>query len=207
MQRGQTGRRVEDFPGLRVCVPHLGFDETEQYRKLIEKYDHLWLDTTMVLADYFPTGQNDERIDLTRYRSDRVMYGSDFPNIPYNWDRELKALTTAGLSPERWKTSPVTPRQVFLKSDYSRTPHYSATLRKALSSSFQISFHRAPHLFYSRALEARQVRLRARRPSPFAHPESNLQTGGLIKFKNFDPVNGYKNTSSFFQAIGGKTGY
>jgi hypothetical protein len=26
------------------------------------------------------------------------MYGSDFPNIPYNWDRELKALTTAGLS-------------------------------------------------------------------------------------------------------------
>ena len=91
---------LRDFPGLRVCVPHLGFDETEQYRKLIEKYDHLWLDTTMVLADYFPTGQNDERIDLTRYRSDRVMYGSDFPNIPYNWDRELKTLKTARLSPD-----------------------------------------------------------------------------------------------------------
>jgi predicted TIM-barrel fold metal-dependent hydrolase len=89
---------LKDFPGLKVCVPHMGFDETEQYRKLIEKYDHLWLDTTMVLADYFPTGQNDKKTDLTRYRSDRVMYGSDFPNIPYNWDRELKALTTAGLS-------------------------------------------------------------------------------------------------------------
>ena len=23
-------------------------------------------------------------------RSDRIMYGSDFPNIPYAWDREIK---------------------------------------------------------------------------------------------------------------------
>jgi predicted TIM-barrel fold metal-dependent hydrolase len=26
------------------------------------------------------------------------MYGSDFPNIPYAWDRELKWLSGAGLS-------------------------------------------------------------------------------------------------------------
>jgi hypothetical protein len=25
------------------------------------------------------------------------MYGSDFPNIPYAWDRELKWLKTSGL--------------------------------------------------------------------------------------------------------------
>jgi uncharacterized protein len=28
---------------------------------------------------------------------DRVMYGSDFPNIPYAWDRELRCLKASGL--------------------------------------------------------------------------------------------------------------
>lgn len=88
-------RVLRDYPGLRVCVPHLGFDETGAYRKLIEKYDTLWLDTTMVLTDYFPLP---EAIDLKKYRLDRVIYGSDFPNIPYAWDRELKCLLKAGLS-------------------------------------------------------------------------------------------------------------
>ena len=86
---------LKDFPNLNICVPHLGFDETSAYRELIEKYDNLWLDTTMVLTDYFPI---EEKIDLGEYRSDRVMYGSDFPNIPYAWDRELKVLKTAGIS-------------------------------------------------------------------------------------------------------------
>jgi predicted TIM-barrel fold metal-dependent hydrolase len=86
---------LRDYPKLRVCVPHLGFDEISEYRKLTEKYDTLWLDTTMVLTDYFPIK---EIIDLKIYRLDRIMYGSDFPNIPYAWDRELKWLSESGLS-------------------------------------------------------------------------------------------------------------
>ncbi len=86
---------LKDFPDVKICVPHLGFDEIAGYRKLIEKYDNLWLDTTMVLADYFKLS---ETIDLAGFRPDRIMYGSDFPNIPYAWDRELKALTKAVLS-------------------------------------------------------------------------------------------------------------
>lgn len=88
-------RVLIEYPKLRVCVPHLGFDELSEYRKLIEKYDTLWLDTTMVLTDYFPIKQT---VDLKRYRLERIMYGSDFPNIPYAWDRELKWLSESGLS-------------------------------------------------------------------------------------------------------------
>lgn len=88
-------RILRDFPDLKICVPHLGFDETSAYRELIEKYDNLWLDTAMAITDYFSIK---ERIDLSRYRPDRVMYGSDFPNIPYAWDRELKELKRAHLS-------------------------------------------------------------------------------------------------------------
>ena len=88
---------LRNFPELRICVPHFGFDETVTYRKLIEKYDNLWLDTTMILADYFPL---EEPIELDKYRMDRIMYGSDFPNIPYAWDRELKCLSASGLPQE-----------------------------------------------------------------------------------------------------------
>ncbi len=88
-------RVLKCFPGLKVCVPHFGFSETSAYRKLIEKYDNLWLDTTMVITDYFPM---EGKINLSHYRSDRIMYGSDFPNIPYAWDRELKELNSAGVS-------------------------------------------------------------------------------------------------------------
>jgi len=88
-------RVLKDFPDLKICVPHLGFDEMSAYRKLVETHDNLWLDTTMVLTEYFPIK---DKIPLGRYRSDRIMYGSDFPNIPYAWDRELKVLKSLGVS-------------------------------------------------------------------------------------------------------------
>ena len=87
-------RVLINYPKLRICVPHLGFDEITEYRNLIEKYDTLWLDTTMVLTDYFPIK---EIVELKDYRLQRIMYGSDFPNIPYAWDRELKWLAESGL--------------------------------------------------------------------------------------------------------------
>ncbi len=86
---------LKDFPALKICVPHLGFEEIIPYRSLIEKYDNLWLDTAMVLTDYFPRGN---RVSLDTYRMDRIMYGSDFPNIPYAWDRELLWLKNSSLS-------------------------------------------------------------------------------------------------------------
>jgi hypothetical protein len=85
---------LRHFPRLKICVPHLGFDEIGIYGDLIDKYDNLWLDTTMMLADYFPIR---EAVELNSYRVDRIMYGSDFPNIPYAWDRELKWLKNSGL--------------------------------------------------------------------------------------------------------------
>ena len=80
---------IRSYPDLNVCVPHLGADEFDAYAGLITRYDNLWLDTTMMLAGYFPSIAVP---DLRSLRSDRIMYGSDFPNLPYAWDRELKRL-------------------------------------------------------------------------------------------------------------------
>ena len=90
-------RVLRNFPQLKMCVPHFGFNEVAAYKKLIEKYDTLWLDTTMMLSGYFVS---EDIIDLDSYRMDRIMYGSDFPNIPYSWDRELKKLESLGLPQE-----------------------------------------------------------------------------------------------------------
>ncbi|MEZ4527308.1 MAG: amidohydrolase family protein [Desulfobacterales bacterium] len=80
---------LRDFPELKICVPHLGADEYLPYKNLTEKYDNLWLDTAMVLTDYFP---GNRPVPPNEMRTERILYGSDFPNIPFAWDRELRAL-------------------------------------------------------------------------------------------------------------------
>ena len=86
---GKLETVLRRYPRLKICVPHLGIDEFEAYRGLVSSYDNLWLDTAMALADYFPV-KPPYRLD--EIRTERVLYGSDFPNIPYAWDRELKHL-------------------------------------------------------------------------------------------------------------------
>lgn len=86
---------LRNFPDLRICVPHLGMDEFSTYQRLIEIYDTLWLDTTMAITDFLPV---DVDVRLEEMRTDRIMYGTDFPNIPYAWDRELKKLLEYPLS-------------------------------------------------------------------------------------------------------------
>ena len=88
---------IENYPKLKMCVPHLGVDEFLSYKRLVETYDNLWLDTAMALADYLPVTNP---VRLEDMRLDRIMCGSDFPNIPYAWDREIKRLERKKLSSE-----------------------------------------------------------------------------------------------------------
>lgn len=91
-------RILEAYPHLRICVPHLGADEFTAYRSMLERHDNLWVDTTMMLADYLPV---EWLPPLHTLRGDRVLYGTDFPHIPYAWDRELTRLAGLGLADAR----------------------------------------------------------------------------------------------------------
>lgn len=82
-------RVLKRFPELKLIVPHLGFGESERFYRLLERYPNLYLDTTMMLAEFFPVPV--EREPLLRY-SERLLYGTDYPHIPYQVDRELKCL-------------------------------------------------------------------------------------------------------------------
>ncbi len=93
----RIARVLEAHPKLQLCVPHLGADEFDAYADLLERHDGLWLDTTMVGANYFPLEVPRRIFEV---RPERILYGTDFPNLPYAWDRELKQLMKMKLRDE-----------------------------------------------------------------------------------------------------------
>jgi uncharacterized protein len=92
----KVSRLLRRHPRLRLCVPHLGADEFTSFRRLLEEHDNLWLDTAMALAGYLP---GPPPPPLATFREDRVMYGTDFPQLPYAWDRELVKISSLALAP------------------------------------------------------------------------------------------------------------
>lgn len=94
----KTEALLRAVPDLRLCVPHLGADEFLAYARLAEQFDTLWLDTTMMLSGYFP-GLTPP--PLEHFRADRVLYGTDFCNLPYAWDRELTRIAALDLPRDR----------------------------------------------------------------------------------------------------------
>lgn len=90
-------RVLHRFGELKMIVPHLGFGETEKFYKLLELYPNLYLDTTMMLAHFFPASVDREA--LVSHCS-RILYGTDYPHIPYEMERELKNLLALELGEE-----------------------------------------------------------------------------------------------------------
>ncbi|KAI7830533.1 hypothetical protein BC939DRAFT_285415 [Gamsiella multidivaricata] len=94
---------VEDvlirYPNLRMCVPHLGMNQYQEFFDLLDRFPNLYLDTTMTFGSFFQS--MDVNKPLTQMmrtmllkHSDRILYGTDWPNIPYDWCRELANLVS-----------------------------------------------------------------------------------------------------------------
>lgn len=76
---------ISKYPQITFVVPHLGYEEVEDFFSLLPRYPNLYLDTTMALANFLPVEVKKEwLVD----NADRLLFGSDFPNIPYEWSRE-----------------------------------------------------------------------------------------------------------------------
>lgn len=87
-------RALDKHPEAIAIVPHLGVDQTPQFEAMLPEYPGLYLDTAMVIGGYFNPGPD---VEILRRHPDRILYGTDFPNLPYEWTRELKALRALGL--------------------------------------------------------------------------------------------------------------
>ncbi|MDQ0756579.1 amidohydrolase family protein [Arthrobacter sp. B3I4] len=81
-------------PALTAVVAHLGTPEYREFLALAERYPRVQLDTTMAFTDFFEAVAPFPAALLPRLADlqDRIVLGSDFPNIPYPYAHQLEAL-------------------------------------------------------------------------------------------------------------------
>ena len=97
---GPIARLLARHPRLRLVVAHLGMPEYGEFLDLAERYPRMLLDTTMAFTPFIEdAGGAFPRAELGRLRDlgDRVLLGTDFPNIPYPYSDALEALEHTGL--------------------------------------------------------------------------------------------------------------
>jgi hypothetical protein len=96
---GPIAQLLARHPQLRLIVAHLGMPEYREFLYLTERNERVMLDTTMAFTAFaedaapFPSSAFPRLAHL----QDRVLLGSDFPNIPYPYADALRALERTGL--------------------------------------------------------------------------------------------------------------
>lgn len=87
------------YPRLRLVVAHLGMPEYEEFLGLAERFERVMLDTTMAFTPFSEAAAPFPRNALPRLGDlgERILLGTDFPNIPYTYADALDALETTGL--------------------------------------------------------------------------------------------------------------
>ncbi len=83
-------------PGLRVVVAHFGVPDCARYLALAAREPRLFLDTTMAFAPDSPLRAGLGAADVLRAPG-QIVYGTDWPNIPYEYDGELRGLRALAL--------------------------------------------------------------------------------------------------------------
>jgi predicted TIM-barrel fold metal-dependent hydrolase len=82
-------------PRLPLIVAHMGMPEYLEFLDICAAHEQVRLDTTMAFTDFadvtmpFPAAGLRRLPDL----GDRILFGSDFPNIPYGYPTALRAIT------------------------------------------------------------------------------------------------------------------
>jgi len=87
-------RVLARFPRLTAIVAHMGAFESDAFLALLDAHPNIYVDTTMAMAaaatPYVgadPAAVSDAA--LIRWQ-DRILFGSDFPLIPYDYDEERR---------------------------------------------------------------------------------------------------------------------
>jgi predicted TIM-barrel fold metal-dependent hydrolase len=79
------------YPELRLIVPHLGCMEDDVFLSWLDRFPNLLLDTAMAMVPFLEGMNVGDRARLGDH-PDRILFGTDFPNIPYPIETELRAL-------------------------------------------------------------------------------------------------------------------
>jgi len=96
------GALLSRHPELTLIVAHMGMPEYGEFLDLAAQFPNVHLDTTMAFTDFteaiqaFPQERRPQLLDLGH----KVLFGSDFPNIPYAYRHALESLERLDLGTE-----------------------------------------------------------------------------------------------------------
>ncbi|WP_349826959.1 amidohydrolase family protein [Brevibacterium litoralis] len=91
---------LERFPRLTLVIAHMGNPEYREFTDLTEEYVNVHLDTTMVGTDFWNDRNGalpDHHLARLGGMPEKVVLGTDFPNIPYDYAHQIEALEAWGL--------------------------------------------------------------------------------------------------------------
>ena len=83
-------------PRLTAVIAHAGAPEYAEHLALLDRYPNVHLDTTMVGTSFMDRFAALPRSVSDAYgaHGDRIVLGTDFPNIPYPYRTQLDALAS-----------------------------------------------------------------------------------------------------------------
>jgi predicted TIM-barrel fold metal-dependent hydrolase len=85
-------RVLTRHPRLKLIIAHLGMPESDEFLDLAERFDELRLDLTMSFTDFFGVDPHSHLPSRLRDLESRLLFGSDFPNIPHPYAHQVEAL-------------------------------------------------------------------------------------------------------------------
>ncbi|MDZ7577935.1 MAG: amidohydrolase family protein [Candidatus Nanopelagicales bacterium] len=98
------GQVLAAHPGLRAIIAHMGMPDERDFFELLDEFPELMLDTTMVGTDFMESIHPFDVGLLPRIRdlglAGRVVFGSDYPNIPYPYAHQVEVLRRWDLGDE-----------------------------------------------------------------------------------------------------------
>jgi len=102
---GPFGSLMARYPDLTAIVAHLGAPDYGAFLRMAADYERVALDTTMVFTGFFDklAPFPAEALPLVRElgMAGKILLGSDFPNLPYPYARQLAGLARLDLG-EDW---------------------------------------------------------------------------------------------------------
>lgn len=87
-------------PALALVLAHMGAPEYAEFIGFAERHAHVHLDTTMLFTDFFDHGDGafpPALLPRLAALQEKVLFGSDYPNIPYPYAHQVLALERLGL--------------------------------------------------------------------------------------------------------------
>lgn len=93
-------RVLTTFPKLKTVVAHSGAFEYGDYRKIADDFENVYFDTAMNCVHTIVFEHNCPGREFFEKYQDRILFGSDFPNIPYHFEDQVEGIKNFQLGKE-----------------------------------------------------------------------------------------------------------